>query len=513
MEIWLLGLLGGFTYLIVKRSVSKITTTPVWLIWLVMMAPALIWTAWALVYGQNTPIPALLVVGPFILCPFLYWWLVQIGRVPPTEGETPKSAETASTPDIDLEKLEQAPKKASTRPITAEEEKSLRDCFPWGVYYLQNIDYRPQAILCRGKLRAVPEEAYNAVKGNVERVFSDRFLVLFQESLQGQPFFALVANPWAKNPDSPTTEKLTRPVFALFLLLLTFISTTYVGTVLSGVTEARFEANLQLFSNGFTMPALTANLALLARGLPYSLGLIAILGLHETSHYLTAIRYKIRATLPYFIPFPYFLGTFGAFIQTRSPTPNRKALFDVAIAGPLGGLVLAIPLLLWGLSLSSVVAIGERGSVLSFDALNPRFSLLFSLLAKIALGGQLVADKAIDLHPLAIAGYVGIIVTALNLMPVGQLDGGHIVHAMYGQKTAMLIGQLTRLFMFILALIQPDFLLWAIILLLMPVADQPALNDVTELDNRRDMLGFFSLVLLLMILLPLPGAVAGWLGM
>jgi membrane-associated protease RseP (regulator of RpoE activity) len=494
MEMWLLlGILGGFTYFIVKRSVAKITKTPIWLIWLVLMTPALIWTGWTLIYGQNTPIPALLMVGPFIICPFLYWWLVQIGRITPQESPLAAS----ENPNLVLENIDNSTPKTNVRPITTEEEKSLRDCFPWGIYYLQNIDYRPQAILCRGKLRTVPEEAYQVIKSNVENIFGDRFLVLFQESFQGQPFFALVANPWQKKTETTTTEKLNRPFVALGLLLLTLLTTTVIGAGLTGATSQQLETNPSL----------------ILQGLPYSLGLIAILGVHEFSHYFTAVKYKIQTTLPYFIPVPFFLGTFGAFIQMRSPVPTRKALFDVAVAGPLGGVIVAIPLLLWGLSLSEIVPMANQSSLLNFEALNPHFSFLLSILAKIALGSDLIAGKAIHLHPLAVAGYVGIIVTALNLMPVGQLDGGHIVHAMYGQKTAMIIGQLTRLFLFILALVQPDFLLWAIILLLMPVTDQPALNDVTELDNKRDLLGLFSLVLLLSILLPLPETVAKWWGM
>ncbi|CCI03737.1 site-2 protease family protein [Microcystis aeruginosa] len=494
MEMWLLlGILGGFTYFIVKRSVAKITTTPIWLIWLVLMTPALIWTGWTLIYGEDTPIPPFLLFGPFVICPFLYWWLVQKGRVTPQEGP-PSPPKTAN---LVLENIDNPAPKNDLKPITAEEEKSLRDCFPWGVYYLQNIDYRPQAILCRGKLRAVPEEAYQVIKNNVEKVFGDRFLLLFQESFQGQPFFALVANPWQQKTETIETEKITRPFLALGLLLLTLLTTTVIGAGLSGITAQQLENNSSL----------------ILQGLPYSLGLIAILGLHEFSHYFTAVKYKIKTTLPYFIPIPFFLGTFGAFIQMRSPVPTRKALFDVAVAGPLGGIIIAIPLLFWGLSLSEIVPLTNQSSLLNFQALNPQFSFFLSIVAKLALGSNLIAGKAIHLHPLAVAGYVGIIVTALNLMPVGQLDGGHIVHAMYGQKTAIIIGQLTRLFMFILALVQPDFLLWAIILLLMPVSDQPALNDVTELDNKRDLLGLFSLALLLSILLPLPEAVARWWGM
>ncbi|GCA68815.1 hypothetical protein MiYa_00332 [Microcystis aeruginosa NIES-2519] len=494
MEMWLLlGILGGFTYFMVKRSVAKITTTPIWLIWLVLMTPALIWTGWTLIYGEDTPMPAFLLIGPFVICPFLYWWLVQKGRVTPQEGP-PSPRKQAN---LVLENIDNPAPKSDLKPITAEEEKSLRDCFPWGIYYLQNIDYRPQAILCRGKLRAVPEEAYQVIKNNVEKVFGDRFLLLFQESFQGQPFFALVANPWQQKTETIETEKVTRPFLALGLLLLTILTTTVVGAGLSGITTQQLKNNSSL----------------LLQGLPYSLGLIAILGMHEFSHYLTAVKYKIKTTLPYFIPIPFFLGTFGAFIQMRSPVPTRKALFDVAVAGPLGGIIIAIPLLFWGLSLSEIVPLTNQSSLLNFQALNPQFSFFLSIVAKLALGSNLIAGKAIHLHPLAVAGYVGIIVTALNLMPVGQLDGGHIVHAMYGQKTAVIIGQLTRLFLFILALVQPDFLLWAIILLLMPVSDQPALNDVTELDNKRDLLGLFSLTLLLSILLPLPEAVARWWGM
>ncbi len=389
MEMWLLlGILGGFTYFIVKRSVAKITTTPIWLIWLVLMTPALIWTGWTLIYGEDTPMPAFLLVGPFVICPFLYWWLVQKGRVTPQEGppSPPKQA------NLVLENIDNPAPKNDLKPITAAEEKSLRDCFPWGIYYLQNIDYRPQAILCRGKLRAVPEEAYQVIKNNVEKVFGDRFLLLFQESFQGQPFFALVANPWQQKTETIETEKVTRPLLALGLLLLTILTTTVVGAGLSGITAQQLENNSSL----------------LLQGLPYSLGLIAILGLHEFSHYFTAVKYKIKTTLPYFIPIPFFLGTFGAFIQMRSPVPTRKALFDVAVAGPLGGIIIAIPLLFWGLYLSEIVPLTNQSSLLNFQALNPQFSFLLSILAKLALGSNLIAGKAIHLHPLAVAGYVGI---------------------------------------------------------------------------------------------------------
>jgi membrane-associated protease RseP (regulator of RpoE activity) len=487
--MWLfLFLLGFITYFVVKSSAANVTRTPVWLLWFVLMIPALIWTLWSVVYGEDQPLPLLLILGPFLVCPGLYWWLVQKGRITPEKKEetslNPGSEEDKTTTDTKI------------RPINVQEEKSLRDCFPWGVYYLQQLDYRPQAILCRGKLQTAPEMAYERIKDNVENVFGDRFLVLFQESLQGQPFFALIPNPVTESQPETTSEPLSRPWIALALLVMTIFTTTLIGAEMSGVTSKELQADPMVLS----------------QGLPYALGIISILGVHELSHYLTAIYYKVRTTLPYFIPIPFFLGTFGAFIQMKSPVPHRRALFDVAIAGPLGGLVIALPLLYWGLSQSSVVPISSQGTLIQFQALDPRFSVLLSLISKLALGATLKPGMALDLHPLAIAGYIGIIVTALNLMPFGQLDGGHIIHAMLGQRVAIIVGQMTRIVVVILAFIRRDFFLWAIILLLMPVSDQPALNDVTELDNRRDFLGIFAMVILVSILLPLPKVVAAWLG-
>jgi len=250
---------------------------------------------------------------------------------------------------------------------------------------------------------------------------------------------------------------------------------------------------------------------MLTKGLPYAIALITILGIHESGHYLAAVFYRIRTTLPYFIPVPFFLGTFGAFIQMRSPVPNRKALFDISIAGPLAGLVATVPLLIWGLYHSTIVPLSQKSGMSNFESFNPDFSLLMTLLSKLTLGGALNTETAINLHPVAIAGYLGLIVTAFNLMPVGQLDGGHIVHAMFGQRASMAIGQFARLCMLLLSFLEPGLLLWAIILFLMPLNDEPALNDVSELNDWRDFLGLVTIGLLLIILLPAPRILVQWL--
>ena len=452
-------LIGAITYLIVQRNVAKITRTPVWILWLVLMTPAGIWTAWAMIYGDQTPMPAGLVIVPFVVCSLLYWVLLHRGR----KVSTSEAINAANPQNSDVEvqpKIDNSADLPSVRPINKTEEDNLRKCFPWSIYYLENI----------------------------EQLFGDRFLLIFQESLSGTPFFALVPNAQADPKSRVNTEPLKRPGFALTLLLVTLFTTTVIGAEIAGVSVKQ----------------LPSNPAILLQGLPYALALMTILGIHELGHYIAAVYYKIKATLPYFIPIPFFLGTFGAFIQMRSPIPNRKVLFDVAIAGPLTGFLITLPLLFWGLNHSEVVPISDKSGILNFESLDPRFSLLLTLLGKLAIGSELAAQTAIHLHPVAVAGYIGLIVTAFNLMPVGQLDGGHIVHAMYGQRTGAIVGQITRLLVLGLAFVQPDLLIWAIVLLFMPATDEPALNDVSELDNKRDIWGLVALSILVIILLPVP---------
>ncbi len=483
MEFWFLLVLGLLTYLMMQQSVARATSTPIWLLWLVLMTPAFVLTGWTLIYGIKQTPPSAVILAVSGGCLVLYWLLFNRGRqlpvAPQNHVEENQGQSNNNSP------VETAP----VRPIDLAEESQLRNCFPWSIYYVQNIEYRPQAVICRGQLRTIARDAYNQIKANIERQFGDRFLVIFQEGMNDKPFFVLVPNPQAVKQDHQReSEKITQPGLALLLLVATLFSTTFVGLRIAGFNVTQLESDFTLFF----------------QGLPYALGLMTILGTHELGHYLTARFYKIRSTLPYFIPVPFFLGTFGAFIKMRSPMPHRKALFDVSIAGPLAGFIITIPLLLWGLAHSEIVALPEKTGMLNPNALNPKYSILLALLAKLALGSELTVKSAIDLHPIAVAGFLGLIVTALNLMPVGQLDGGHIVHAMFGQRTAVFIGQIARLLLLILSFIREEFLLWAIILLFVPLIDEPALNDVTELDNKRDFMGLMSMALLLLIVLPLP---------
>lgn len=496
-SLFLLFLLGLITYLIVRR-VSGVTRTPIWMLWLVAMTPAFIWTAWGVIKGGEQRIPPALVLIPFVVCLVLYWFLIQRGRIsaPPTVDST-----GSSHPGAALENASQATAEAATiRPINKAEEQGLQNCFPWSVFYLQNIEYRPQAVICRGQLRSKPEVAYRTVRENIETKFGDRFYVVFQEGPNGKPFFALVANPQVQQSRKGQEAGSARPGLAIGLLIVTFLTCALAWSQVSSQTPASFSWETTV------------------AGVPYALALIAVLGCHETGHYLAARRYQLRATLPYFIPVPpiplFPFGTFGAFVKIHSPIPDRRSLFDIGIAGPLSGFVVALPLLLWGLKHSSLVPLKSGSANFpDFQALDTNFSLLLSLLSKLMLGGALTPQTAINLHPVAVAACLGIVVTAFNLMPVGQLDGGQIVHAMFGQRVGAIIGQVSRVLLFLLALAQQHLMPWAIILFVLPAANSPALNDVTELDNRRDLWGLVALGLLLLIILPTPSFVANWLNL
>ncbi|MPZ21724.1 MAG: site-2 protease family protein, partial [Luteitalea sp.] len=271
----------------------------------------------------------------------------------------------------------------------------------------------------------------------------------------------------------------------LLLIALTHVTTTWAGALHQGINllqePARFTA-----------------------GLSYSLGLMAILGAHEMGHYVAAIWHGMRVTLPYFIPVPFALGTFGAFIQLRSPSPSRRALFDVGVAGPLAGLAVAVPALLIGLPLSSVsTAAPSAGLHLGTDAGS---SMLLTLIASVVIPDAIAEGHVIVLHPLAFAGWLGLLVTALNLIPIGQLDGGHIADAMFGPRASATIATLAMVTLVLLGLfVWSGLLFWAFIAFFIAGRKGlPPLNDLTVLDTRRLAVGIFSFALLVAILLPVP---------
>lgn len=237
-------------------------------------------------------------------------------------------------------------------------------------------------------------------------------------------------------------------------------------------------------------------------GLPFAITLMTILLVHEMGHYLTSRYHGVKATLPYFIPAPSFIGTFGAFIKMESPPPDRRSLFDVAAAGPLAGLVLAIPAVIVGLRLSTVAL--EEGV---HEGIALGSSLLLSFLSWITLG-LLPEEANILMHPIGFAGWIGLLVTALNLIPVGQLDGGHVAYALFGQKHIW-VSRLALAAILALGLMRwwDGWLIWGLLLILMGVRHPPPQDPYLPLDLKRKCIGWFMLAILAVTFIPVPFSV------
>ena len=284
-------------------------------------------------------------------------------------------------------------------------------------------------------------------------------------------------------------ERPIRPWVHWLLFALTIGTTTLAGAAHQGVNVIREPARI-------------------LAGLPYSLTLMAILGVHELGHYFTARHHGIRVTPPYFIPVPMALGTFGAFIQMRSPTENRRALFDVAVAGPLAGLAVTVPALLIGLRTSSIVAGDVAAPAMSImGGTSVGSSVLFALIAKLSIGPSLEYGHILHLSPLAFAGWLGLLVTALNLLPIGQLDGGHIAHAMFGFRIGNVVSTVAMWSLVLLAIfVWPGLTMWAILIFFIAGRAVPPLNDLTPVTPGRRWLGYATFAILVLILMPLPHA-------
>lgn len=289
-------------------------------------------------------------------------------------------------------------------------------------------------------------------------------------------------------PGKNLTPSASRPNWFLHWALF---AATIVTTTWAGALQAR--VNLLQHPEQFAI------------GLPYSIALLLILGAHELGHYFTARSYGISVTPPYFIPVPFALGTFGAFIRIKSLSPNRRALFDVAVAGPLAGLVFAIPALLIGLHFSDVIP-GNAPATPGSPGVDAGSSILLACLARLSLGPSVLEGHHLLLHPLAFAGWLGLIVTALNLLPIGQLDGGHMSHALFGARHSHGLSMVAMALLFLLALfVWPGLMFWAfIVFFIAGTRDAPAANDVTPVGFPRKALGYFAFLLLLLIIAPVP---------
>ncbi len=291
------------------------------------------------------------------------------------------------------------------------------------------------------------------------------------------------------------------------LLLLTLLTTSIVGSEMAHSFAAGrsfdFETDLMGYARLWHDPSF------LIDGLPFSLTLLTILMAHEMGHYLTARYYKVDATLPFFLPAPTLIGTFGAFIRIRSAILSKRILFDIGVGGPLAGFAMLILPLIAGVSMSKVVhGIGSHGELVFGTP------LIVRLFEWIIFPGVPVGD--IYLHPVARAAWVGLLATALNLLPIGQLDGGHVLYAFLGEKTRIwsrfAVGILA-----VLGLVQLFtsaykmgymWLFWAVFLLIFGMR-HPAIVDPSPVGRTRTWLGVLALVIFILSFTAAPIRTAG----
>ncbi|HTB20010.1 MAG TPA: site-2 protease family protein [Bryobacteraceae bacterium] len=279
------------------------------------------------------------------------------------------------------------------------------------------------------------------------------------------------------------------------LVALTLCTTTLVGVVLTQSFQFGQPLELDQYLHVFT--TLHYRPHLLLDGLAFSLTLMTILLAHELGHYFACRYYGIDASLPYFLPFPLSpIGTLGAFIRIRSPIYTRQALFDVGIAGPLAGFAVLLPFLVIGIGASKIIyGINQRGDLMfGVPAIQRFFEWIIFPHAR---------SSDILLHPIGRAAWVGILATALNLLPIGQLDGGHILYAFTGRRHKLL----SRIF--VLALIplgifySPSWFVWAALLFFFALR-HPVIYDTTKLDKNRVLLGFTALAIFLLTFMLAP---------
>lgn len=242
----------------------------------------------------------------------------------------------------------------------------------------------------------------------------------------------------------------------------------------------------------------------LVRGTVFSVPLMTILVVHEMGHYLTGRRHLLDVTPPFFIPAIPPLGTFGAFIKIRSPIPNLRVLMEVGAAGPIAGAVVAIPLLAVGIILSDARPLSGQPSGISLGS-----SVILELMCFLRFG-VFSFNAEIMLHPTAIAAWFGLFVTAMNLLPVGQLDGGHVIYALFGQRRARFIGLVAYGLLLLLGIFfWFGWLFFGLLVFFLGLKHPPPFDPYTPLDRTGRILGWIAVLLFALTFVPVPISIPG----
>lgn len=284
----------------------------------------------------------------------------------------------------------------------------------------------------------------------------------------------------------------------LFFLVLTFFTTTSMGPFFWIWTRTDMTLSVEpQYLTQAMIRQVWGDAEMLRIGLSFSLPLLAILLAHELGHYLACRHYRIPATLPYFLPIPAGLGTFGAFIRIKAPLRSRRELFDVGIAGPLAGFVTLIPFLVYGLAHSAPSLRGLRpGEVV----LLPGRPLAMELVARM-FHGPLGSDTILDLHPYALAAWFGLLATALNLIPLGQLDGGHILYSVT-RRWQRRLARPVWLGLAAAGFLWPGWWLWCALAVVFRLYHPPLQNEAVPLGRGRKVLAAVALAMLVLSFTP-----------
>jgi membrane-associated protease RseP (regulator of RpoE activity) len=270
------------------------------------------------------------------------------------------------------------------------------------------------------------------------------------------------------------------PTLHVALFVLTFFSMLVAG--------ALFQKGVDIFHEP----------AKIIEGLPFALTLMVILLSHEFSHYFASRKHHTAATLPYFIPAPSLIGTFGAFIKMKSPIMTRKALVDIGASGPIAGFVLSLIAAVIGLHYSTVVPLAETA-----EGLRLGDSILFSVLTRLVLGTPPEAHDIL-LHPVAFAGWIGFFVTSMNLIPIGQLDGGHIAYAFLRERHRVLSIILVVALLLLGLLAWEIWAFWGVLMIVLGLRHPPVIYWEVPLDGKRRFAGILALVIFILTFTPAP---------
>ncbi|MGB5961652.1 MAG: site-2 protease family protein [Coleofasciculaceae cyanobacterium] len=375
--------------------------------------------------------------------------------------------------------------KAEVVPIPDDDLKVIQGIFGIDTFFAtETIPYQ-EGVIFKGNMRGgEPENVFARLSKSLAERLGENYRLFLVESPEGRP--VVIVLPSSNDPQPAT---LPQKLLAI-ALLVAMIATTLESS------------GLLLSFDFFASPERITEI------LPISGGIWLIFAAHELGHWWQAKRHNVRLSLPFFIP-SWQIGSFGAITRFESLVPSRKALFDISFTGPAAGGIVSLIILFLGLILS------HPGSAFQIPVQFFQGSLLVGLLAKSFLGASLTAN-VVDIHPFTIVGWLGLIVTALNLMPAGQLDGGRVVQAIYGRKTARRTTIATLIILGIVALVNPAnplVLYWAIVILFLQRSlERPSLNEITEPDDTRAILGLVALFLMVATLIPLTPGLAVRLG-